>query len=303
MKYPEDYFEVIKGKIELKYQKHFDLNRRLYEIVTSAVEEINKRKLRTTQIGIYEKIVLLKLAKNRKHFSAVQELCKLGFGEEAILIIRSMINAVIDLTYISKRGKEKLSKRFIMYRWIIERKRIQSRELLEKFGALQKLEGAELEEWGKNKIEALAKAKKFSETYSGRKSDWSGCSIEEKAQKTSTKAKKGMEILYQTIYRYSSDIEHSNTVALANYIKKDIPGEEHLESEPREAYIKDNLEYSFILLANIAEIFYKCFGLDSYNESTKAILPDFYDLYKINAYSLKKLGPHPKRAPGSSPDY
>ena len=55
---PKDYFEIIKLNMENKYKEHFELNNRLYDFVTSAIEQINAQGLRDKELPLFSIIVI-----------------------------------------------------------------------------------------------------------------------------------------------------------------------------------------------------------------------------------------------------
>lgn len=264
---------------EDKFKELFELNKRLYDIVTSALEQMNARGLRDTEVNLYEVVLLSMVVKIRKHFKAAQELCKLGFGEEAGLVVRSMVNTLIDLTYIMQCGKEELSERFVRYDWIIKKCKIKIIEILDRFKKSSNNDKTKSEDWGKRKKEIFAEVKKFRKKYEskGREKDWSGFSIREKAEK----AGKDMELLYHTVYRYNSDIDHGNASALNKYIHDTIPGKIEFLSEPSEAHVEENLQESFSVFIRIAKIFCEQFNLQGLSkEVEEQLVKDFRPLYK-----------------------
>ena len=283
MKYPKDYFENIKRNMENKYKEHLELNKRLYDLVTSAIERINAKGLRNTDLDLFSVIVISMLVKTRKHYNSIQELCKLGFGEEAGIIVRSMTNAFIDLAYISKHDKKVLSERWARFGWIIKGQKTEIAEMMDKLCKVSFLKGAELKKWEERKKEIRAQIDKFRKDYKSEqtKYDWSGYSIKTRAEK----AGKGTKLLYHTVYRYNSDIEHSNAAALDKYIDDDTPKKIQFLSEPGESHIKENLRESFNVFIRIAVIFFEQFGLEDFKKKTGKLTKDFLKLYNYRRFT------------------
>jgi len=277
MEYPKDYFENIKKKMEDKYKEHLKLNKRLFDLVTSAIERINAKGVRDTELELFGIIVISILAKTRKHYNSIQELCKLGFGEEAGIIVRSMTNAFIDLAYISKCGKKVLAERWVRFDWIIKGQKTEIAEMMDKLCKVPSLKGEELKKWEERKKEIHAHIDGFKKDYKGgqTKYDWSGYSIKTKAEK----AGKGPELLYHTVYRYNSDMEHSNATALDKYIDDDTPKKIQFLSEPGESHVEENLRESFNVFVRIAGIFFEQFGLEDFKKKTDKLTKDFLRLY------------------------
>ncbi|MBL7130383.1 MAG: hypothetical protein ISS45_03120 [Candidatus Omnitrophica bacterium] len=280
MEYPKDYFENIKKNMENKYREHLELNKRLFDLVTSAIERINAKGLRDTELDLFSVIVISMLAKTRKHYNSIQELCKLGFGEEAGIIVRSMTSTFIDLAYISKCGKKALAKRWVRFDWIIKGQKTEIAEMMDKLCKVPSLKGEELKKWEKRKKEIHAQIDKFRKDYKSEqtKYDWSGYSIKTKAEKTG----KGTKLLYHTVYRYNSDIEHSNATALDKYIDDDTPKKIQFLSEPSESHVEENLRESFNVFLRIAVIFFEQFGLEDFKKKAGELTKDFLKLYNKN---------------------
>lgn len=280
MEYPKDYFETIKRNMENKYKGHLELNKRLYNLVTSAIEHINAKGLRDKEIPLFSIIVISMLAKTRKHYNSIQELCKLGFGEEAGIIVRSMTNAFIDLAYISKCGKKVLAERWVRFDWIIKGQKTEIAEMMDKLCKVPSLKGKKLEKWEERKKDISAHIDEFRKDYKSEhtKYDWSGYSIKSKAEK----AGKGPELLYHTVYRYNSDIEHSNAAALDKYIDDDTPKKIKFMSEPGESHVEENIRESFNVFLRIAIIFFEQFGLEDYKKKTGRLSKEFLKLHNKN---------------------
>ena len=273
---PKDYFETIKRNMENKYKEHLELNKRLYDLVTSAIEQINAKELRDKELLLFSIIVISMLAKTRKHYNSIQELCKLGFGEEAGIIVRSMANALIDLTYISRCGKDKLSERWVRFDWIIKGHKVEIREMMDNLCIAPSLEGDELKKWEERKKEIRSEIDRFRKDYKiEAKYDWSGYSIKTKAEK----AGKNMELLYHTAYRYYSDIEHSNATALDKYIDDDTPKKIQILSEPGESHVEETLRESFNVFTGIAIIFFEQFGLEDFKKESGELIKDYNKFY------------------------
>ena len=277
---PKDYFEIIKQNMENKYKEHLELNKRLYDLVTSAIEQINAKGLRDKELPLFSIIVISMLAKTRKHYNSIQELCKLGFGEEAGIIVRSMTNALIDLAYISKHDKRALSERFARFDWIIKGQKAEIGERMDKLCKVPSLKGEELKKWEDRKKEIRAHIDEFRKDYKSKesKNDWSGYFIKTKAEK----AGKGTELLYCTVYKYNSDIEHSNATALDKYIDDDTPGKIQFLSEPSESHVEENLRESFNVFVRIADIFFEQFGLEDFKKEIGELTKDYLKLYNKN---------------------
>jgi len=272
--------------VDIDIKKYLELNKKLYNISTSALKAVYANGIPDTRIRAYRLIALLILVKNRKHFRAVQELCSLGYGEEASILVRSMTNALIDLAYINCNGKIELSRRFILYDWVIKKRKISNMDIIDKARAPKPLSREELKRWEDRKKEVYAEVEKFNKKFNVKnKNDWSGYTIRTKAEK----AGKNIELLYHTIYAYNSNIEHGNVDALDKYIKTTDYNEINLLCEASDKYVKRNLSDSFNIFSNIVKIFCKAFRLNNMDKITEQeLVNEFVHLYKDNEASKSK---------------
>jgi predicted TIM-barrel fold metal-dependent hydrolase len=260
------------------FKRHINLNKKIYNISTNALRIVFNDGISDTNLKAYRLVALLILVKNRKHFKAVQELCSLGYGEEAAIIIRSMANALIDLAYISNNNKQLLAERFILYSWVIKKKKVSGLEIINAARPHFSQSQEELKKWENRVNEITCEVdkfyKKFSKTH---KSDWSGFPIRIKAEK----AGKNIELLYHTVYSYNSDIEHGNAEALDRYMKMHVPNKINILCEPNDRYVQEGLRESFNIFSNIVKIFCKAYKLNCMDKKIeKELMDEFILLHK-----------------------
>ena len=254
--------DVIKDIIE-KHRDQIKLNSRLLDLVDSAIENINKRNMLAQSLGLFKGILLVLFARCRKQFRAVQILCKEGYGEDACLILRSMINALIDISYI-KTDPLKLAKRYARYDYIIKKKKL---NILNKYPSSKSVSPP-------SEKNILKKAKQFNKDFpDGRQSDWSGLTIEEKAKK----AKGKMLMLYDMGYRYYSDFDHSNIMSLSSHVDDSTKGKFIVLSEPSEKQVQMNLSESFNIFVAFFAIYCETFKLD-YNNKIQELVSEYNEL-------------------------
>ncbi|MFH1900846.1 MAG: DUF5677 domain-containing protein [Candidatus Omnitrophota bacterium] len=251
--------DVVRDIIE-KNGDQIRLNSRLLDLVDSAIENINKRNMRAQSLGLFKGIVLVLFARCRKQFKAVQILCKEGYGEDACLILRSMINALIDISYI-KTDPMKLAKRYVEFDWIAKKKKL---NILNKYPSSESV-SLPSKKHGLSEKDILKEAKQFNEDFpdGSRRSDWSGLKIEEKARK----AKNNTLMLYDMGYRYYSDFDHSNIMSLSSHVDDSTTkGKFIVLSEPSEKQVQMNLSESFNIFVSLFDIYCETFELDYSNK-------------------------------------
>ena len=170
--------DVTRNIIE-KHRDQIKLNLRLLDLVDSAIGDINKRNIRVQSLSVFKGVLLVLFARCRKQFRAVQILCREGYGEDACLMLRSMINALIDISYI-KTDSLKLAERYVRYDYIIKKKKL---NILNKYPSSESVSLLS-EKQGLSEKDILKGVEQFNKDFpNGRRSDWSGLTIEVKAKK------------------------------------------------------------------------------------------------------------------------
>ena len=119
----------------------------------------------------------------RKRFPAVELLAREGFGQEAMIVARSLANLCIDLGYICKDERDVRARQWMAVG------RLSLRDMARKGGAADRSDGPDVD-W--NVVTALAKA-------------WKQTTIESRAQTAD------LTTLYQYAYRHGSVYEHSDS--------------------------------------------------------------------------------------------
>lgn len=134
-------------------------------------------------------------ARARKAVDAVRILAAAGYGEDAMVLARSLVNVCIDLAYICKVESDERTEQ-----WIANG-RLARRLMAQEFGL--KTEDEETTDW--KKIEKLAK-------------HWRDVKIEERAKYA------GLENFYRVLYRHGSSFEHSDLWAVNSFLERGEDG-------------------------------------------------------------------------------
>lgn len=190
----------------------------------------------------YRKVLIFLTLKTFKSTKAIQTLCKEGYGQDAKVLLRSMIDSLITLAYIQK-DKENLSKRFIEF------SSAEKHKLLQIIGSKNIYPTTPLDEERLKKHKEIEKGyKKYKSDY-GYKSDrslpnnWSGKTTAEMAEKAKVKD------LYDWVFRFTSQTTHPSASQANEYILGlDQGGKIVLEVGPSEQWIKESLYMAVIIL-------------------------------------------------------
>ena len=93
---------IIENTAYAKYKDLFDLNLELINIVNSTLDEFDKKAIKPEMD--LKGVVLAIFTKSCALFVSVHHLCNLGFGLEACILVRALLEDVIDLKYLDKNN-------------------------------------------------------------------------------------------------------------------------------------------------------------------------------------------------------
>lgn len=182
-------------KIIVRHLKWID--RFAYEIMSDSSIRIGKKD--------YGKALLfLQVTKLHTSTEAVLRLVKNGYGMDAMIIVRSMLNNLISCKWIIDSKPKTRAKRFIQYNTVLRKKFLEiAQKYPEQKSHFLKVLADE------KKINSLYKKieKKFSDKYS-----WSGKKIWKMAEDV------GLKWDYDFIYNLASSLEHSDINSLNEYL-------------------------------------------------------------------------------------
>ena len=202
------------GEMLIKYKSEFSLNQELLSVIDKALDKIENRKIEFFRLELFKAIMLALFGKCRKQFKAIQLLCRKGYGEDACILTRSMLNILIDIEYILT-DREVLAERYFRYEYVLKNKKIEVLKKHSKHGSIFPPKKPTISE-----EEILREVKKFKGDYGKNSGDWSGKTIKEKAMR----ARGFLPMAYDMAYRPHSDLEHSNVASLHSYIKEEKMG-------------------------------------------------------------------------------
>lgn len=244
-------FVNVEAEIGLKYKKLFEFNRRLRAV---ADKIMIKGYPLSSDKAIFTAFCLGKAYKTHK---AILMLCEKGYGQDAAMLTRSLIDLLITLLYILKDETDERLLRYFNYDWILRKKMldyVKSKpaifKILEERKTNPKTNDGSVEE-----IEA--KVKEVQDKYQyGR--DWSDKNLREMAEEI------GRGDLYATIYKLQSQVVHTAPRAMNEYVKHD--GNEYaiISVGTDEQWVEEALVSGFDCFYNIVGEFDKLLrlGLD-----------------------------------------
>jgi hypothetical protein len=219
-----DFFAEDHGRY-YRFQQEFKAQNLLGDLINEVFDQYNSQL--TIREGEERDLSILVVAavfgKAQKTFQTITRLCALGYGEDAIVLLRSNINLLINIGFIlTDTNPVERAKEFIAY------------GLQERIKYINLAHGGKLPEWMKNiNIEEnREKAEK-----------WRKLSIEARAKQLPT-------LHYTEGYRLYSSLEHADVMELNEYIYKDDDGELLINSAPSDAYLYIALVHNFCVMAD-----------------------------------------------------
>lgn len=256
-----------------KYKQQLNFNSRLLDLANTALQEINKKEISYESLNYFEGILVVLFPSCIKKFMVIQLLCKKGYADSAGLVLRSMINALIDLYYM-RTDPIKLGERYLRYDFVIRKRKL---DILDKYPNLFSTPLISSDS-GMSKEEILKEYKEFKRLYPKAKlTDWSGLRIDEKAKAAGEG--KNSEMMYYLGYKYFSDFEHNNVVSLYNHIENGSDGKFTILCEPNEKGLDLVLKESFLTFVQLFDLFCDSIRLD-FNEKIKELSANFEAIFE-----------------------
>ncbi len=180
-------------------------------------------------------------AKAGKTFQAVLQLCCLGFGEDALILLRSNVNLMINLLYILSGDAAQRAGDFIAFSHYQQEKYLRTAHGVRPSWA-DKLDWKEI-----NK----------------RAAEWKKLTIESRAKKAKS------SFHYDIGYRFYSSVEHGDAWAVDRYVVEWNEDGPKISSEPSDQYVRIALVHNFLVMANIFLAFCSHFKIDIQNITAK----------------------------------
>ena len=221
-----------------------------------------KPKITATEPG-FKDVTLVFFAKSTKTFRAICELCSGGFGEDAAILVRTLLENVIGLSYIAKEESQHRAQLFACYS-LIDRKRkadqIKNDPVLK--GHLKDIDRKFNDKFGKDydnavklcsdeckKIESLGR-------YQTKKYSWSCLSVRDMAADTGLK-----ELYFDKVYWMISQFAHPDASAFGNYVHGD-KNDLNFIDRPSMQWVKESLVSGFDCYSKMIRLVNQIFDVD-----------------------------------------
>lgn len=212
-------------------------------------------------------------AKSTKTFRALIVLCSEGYGQDAAILARSMLENIINLAYINKDDKQNRAKLFITYS-LINREgkvgQIKSNQNLRKYYN-KDIEKKFMQKFGKYLSEAkeirdkeYKKIKKIKGKNKISKYSWSHLSIKEMIKEFDNEKCEFENLYYNQVYWLVSQFSHPDINSSVNYVEEKN-GSILVKDMPNNNWVEQSLVLGFDYYSKILRLINEIFelGLDS----------------------------------------
>jgi len=184
-----------------QFKKEFDLLDKI-EILRSKILGENLPDFPTNDF--YKSVIWFLTGKSAKTFRAIRILCGLGYGEDANILVRSLLENILYIEYISKgnqKEKNDLAQEYIEYNFLISK---QGLDKVEKYPG-DKYQYKEMVD--EKKLKVLARAEEHGKKYKYKNNKLFGKSIKQIAYDLGG----GLEFHYDIVYWLGSHFAHSTS--------------------------------------------------------------------------------------------
>lgn len=227
--------------IQTKYKTLFDVNNQLREIATQCMT--TKIPMTTARHGI----VQLFLGKSYKTHKAILVLARSGYGEDAVILARSLFEMLVTLRYIFLKDNEYRAKRYIAYDAVLAQMMYEDTMSVKSAKKLF-LERLNNPKPGDVSVEAIKEEYSIvMKRYKFDRIGWSG-----KDMKTLSKLA-GRLHDYKTIYNLQCQLSHPSTRGMNDYFTRGS-NDLIMNVGPNENYVETVLVMSHDYLYSILEV-------------------------------------------------
>lgn len=221
-----------------------------------AVEEIwfaNIGRIRVHGPG--QRVLAVLFGKATKSLDAIRLLCETGFGQDAVILTRSLVNLAINLWYIgSAPDPDERALDYNASRWMAQRR----------FFANFPGRPTALPE-PPNLAEIEERAKR-----------WDAVTILDNTILDKTKGS-DLDDTYREVYRFGSSMDHSDSWSAGAYYAGSDGETIKIDNAPNDEHLTIALGYAFQAVLIFMNVFCRAFGLDE-RERLDALLVDFKNL-------------------------
>lgn len=257
---------------DVKYSAVFKYNQELRTLVETHWDKAGG--ISTPTQGI----VAFALGKSHKTHEAVLLLCDRGFGQDAAILVRSMFELAVMALYIHKDKTGKLALRYMNHDWVLRKKMygyIQSKD------SIRKVMEADPRHTKEHLEEIKEGAENAQATFDYFHFSWSDKNLAEMAKAVRLKD------VYETVYRLQSQLAHSATRSMNEYIFE-VDGKFIHETGASDKWIDEALVTAFHFHYLIVGVWNKSFSLKMDNSIDDLAKRYTEEVGKLNQSELKR---------------
>ncbi len=183
----------------------FTLNKKLLALADSITNDltwINKPK------GHY---VAMSFGKGYKTYSAIILLCENGYGQDALVLARTLFELTVNTYYIFKDPTDGRVNRYFGYQSVLRKKAIKHFLKNDELTAILVAKFKERDN-GETIESVLKQAEEAQKKYNFKNNKWSEDNLADMAKEV------GLEHLYKTLYKVQNDLTHSTVGGIDDYL-------------------------------------------------------------------------------------
>ncbi|MCK9439170.1 MAG: DUF5677 domain-containing protein [Patescibacteria group bacterium] len=196
---------------------------------------------------------LFAVAKSKKTLEAISLLCQKGFGEDAVILSRSVLELYFSLKYILSVGDDSLAERFFEYDWVVRKEMYDKNQLNFNLNMDHKVIQEIIKQYNRVQRKYNFDPKK----------GWSDISTYKMAEKF------GLKGVYNTWYKISCMLSHPNPRSTNEYFKEGNKKELTLSISPSNNLVNESLLSSVFVCLEILKEFNHYFLKNLDNELNK----------------------------------
>jgi hypothetical protein len=194
----------------------------------------------------HKQVTFVLLVKAWKTYQAIVLLARSGFGEDATVLTRSLLNLVINARWISQAPANRISA-YVDYDSVLKARF--NRKIVEDPRLVGRESRDPMAEFKNKQFELDAAAREATKRHGyNKKHGWSKKSIRDMANEL------GMTIDYDSLYTLASDLDHSGIGSLDEYITVTPDGRIFVSGMPSQNWVRESWFGAHLLLIAIAKL-------------------------------------------------
>lgn len=204
--------------IQRENKELFEAGRAVDDFARLLLRTLNERQIKLFELPPHKRIFLFILTRIMKTCSAVDLLCRNGYGQDAAALVRGLLENLITAKYIihDPRLADERAKRFVAYKWVILKRHIPEQEK-----NIRGIPDKAKNEFFERKELILKRVDEFKREYKI-SSDralltWSGRTLKDMAKRLG----RGLLNEYESTFRLSSRFSHPGILGDREYLVQD----------------------------------------------------------------------------------